>query len=559
MDEEKSRSEQTHFGSARFSDEELASVSSSFDFCFEKAPAISDGRDEPVYPIRAVPGQKELKFPEMDFRALSSVTDTQYLTHNIHKHPAIFIPQIPEYIIERFSSPRNTDGGRTTVMDPFSGSGTTGVEAKIKGRNYLGIEINPLSKLVGEVSTTPIPLSVVRATVEEISERLQSMDTSKLYSDYDPEFLDNTSKSHWFQEPARRELTAIRKVVDEFTDDFPVERYLSEFEKATLHNKQPSLKKRLTRWLVLMIANTVYEVSNADPGVSKAYKSPDMIEKIDSGEHPPDTTSTYLQNLRDSSNKLRELWQTIYPTEDAELLDSNPRHKAEVEIKLGDAREFKADNHLESVDLAITSPPYINAMNYYRGTKLRLFWIHDLLEDEVDATDLRRSIVGTNSARISDAEIDPPGTLRQKWIGSKAEYESTSLPELDGDIKAIHNGHLTEANRRAYTTWRFFAHDMLRSLTRSYEHLKPGAHFFFIIGENTISDIHIDSHRYVADIAQNLGRFDGHGGDLGEEEGFNLIGFAWDEITNRDLFQGRDHGSGVIDCEWVVILQKPED
>ncbi|MCG1004273.1 MULTISPECIES: DNA methyltransferase [Halobacterium] len=553
MDEETSQSEQTHL-SGSLSD---GDSTSDFDFGFESSPAISDDRKFPTYPLKVVPGQEHLEYPEMDFRALSSVKDTQYLTHVLHKHPAIFIPQIPEYIIEQFSSVRNVKGEQTTVMDPFSGSGTTGVEAKIKGRNYLGVEINPLSKLVSEVSTSPVPHTVLDEVVTELTAHLERVDTSEKFEEYDVEFLDQTNKGHWFEESAQRELTAVRKVIQEFTDQFNPYENLTRFEEEAIKEGSTSLLKKIKRWLVLMLANAVYEVSNADPGVSKAYKSPDIKEKISAGEHPQSAVSVYQEELADSKDRLEDLWDAVYPEKDIDDLESNPRHQAKIDIRLADAREFQYPEYSESVDLAITSPPYINAMNYYRGTKLRLFWIYDLIEDEFEADELRRSIVGTNASRISEAEIDLPGSLRDRWKGSTELFNATSLPALDEDIEEIHEGHLTEANRRAYTTWRFFAHDILRALTRSYEHLKRGAHFFFIIGENTISGRHISSHRYVADIAQNLGQFEGHGGNLESDEGFNLIGFAWDEITNRDLFQGRDHGSGVIDCEWVVILQKP--
>jgi hypothetical protein len=160
---------------------------------------------------------------------------------------------------------------------------------------------------------------------------------------------------------------------------------------------------------------------------------------------------------------------------------------------------------------------------------------------------------------ISDVDRDLPALLEDEWMGTEAEYEATSLPMLDTHIREIHGGDLTEASRRAYTTWKFFAEDMLKSLTRVYEHLKPGGLFFFIVGENTISGRRIQNHLFIADNAQNLGKFKTQDGDLHEDEGYNLVEMGWDKITNRDLFQGRSHGYGVIEHEWVVILQKPGD
>ena len=148
--------------------------------------------------------------------------------------------------------------------------------------------------------------------------------------------------------------------------------------------------------------------------------------------------------------------------------------------------------------------------------------------------------------------------MNDQWAGTWSEYEETCLPDLDDHILKIHNGDLTEAKSRSYITWKFFAEDMLKTLTSVYRHLKPGAYFFFIIGENTISGRRIESHKFVADIAQNLGKFNNQDKDIAKDAGYRLAGMAWDNITNRDLFHGRDHGNGVIEREWVVILQKPQ-
>ncbi|WP_435161123.1 DNA methyltransferase [Halorubrum sp. SY-15] len=559
------------------------------DFRFEDNPAMGESGVPPQYLLSDTNSTQELnEYPEMNFRQLAdkiSWSDTAPLTHGIHKHPAIFIPHIPRYLINTFSSEQNEDGNWPVILDPFCGSGTTGVEAKIAGRDFLGVEINPVSKLVSDVATTPIPYTVLRNTKDEIFQRLESTEET-YYEEYDVDFLDQTKKSHWFEDSTIEGLTTIRKVVTEFLEDEvnlmagiePRERkVVADLDTDKL------LETAVPKWLILLIANTVFDVSNADPEVSKAHKSKKMRKRIDNGEHPPNAIERYKEHLDRSVAKLIDLWNEVYRTNvpggasqtvnikgttqstlhsfsDNWLpLEENQSHKATSNIQLGDAREFEFPDYVEGVDMAITSPPYINAINYYRGTKLRLFWIHDLLEDttDVDAETLRRSFIGTNSATISDIEKELPFMMNDQWDGTWDEYEETSLPELDDHILNIHNGDLTEAKSRAYITWKFFAEDMLETLTSVYQHLKPGAYFFFIIGENTISGRRIQSHKFVADIAQNLGKFNSQNKDIPTDAGYRLAGMAWDKITNRDLFYGRDHGNGVIEREWVVILQKP--
>lgn len=571
-------------------------------FRFEDNPGTSEIPDEELgYPLGPVPKGEGVEYafsgepdeyPEMDFRRLANELDdgrtipnTTYLTHGIHKHPAIFIPQIPSYIIRQFTTQENEDGERPLVLDPFSGSGTTGLEAKVNGRDYLGVEINPLSRLVSEVATSPIPPSALDSAEEHFITLLKDTD-DRFYEDYDAEFLDRTGKEHWFEPDAIKGLTRVRKALAEFkeSEEFDSFESLSEQEQAAIDDLnlgRKGLRTRINRWLTLLIANTVFEVSNADPGVSKAYKSKKMRRKIEDGEHPPNVLKTHQEQITETKGDLIELWNEIYRTNytgatiqrtlggfnnsqdqpSNKPLTENNAHAAKVDIRLGDARTFDFPEYKEQVDLAVTSPPYINAMNYYRGSKLRLFWLYDFLEEDekFDATDLRKSIVGTNSVSMSKVSRELPATLQSVWTGSEEEFNETRLSYLDGEIKTIHGLDHNEAERKAYVTWKFFAEDMLQNLSRVYEHLKPGGYYFFVIGENTIGERLIHSHKYVADIAQNLGKFEGTGGNFDEDEGFRLVVSAWDSITNRDLFQGRKHEGGVIECEWVTILQKPRD
>lgn len=555
-------------------------------FNLSDSPAVSGSIDLPNYDLVELENGKRVHRPtsgsegfvEMDFRKFGKdIPREAYATHQIHKHPAVFIPHIPRHIIGTYSTPLNNSGERPLILDPFNGSGTTGLEAKLLGRDYLGIEINPVSKIISDVKVSPIPPTLARRSKVKLINILER-DTVEYHPDFDVAFPDGTEKKRWFEDIAINGLTKIRKAVFEFTSDgyevYPLGLSQEEAAIEDLTISDDELRSRIHKWFTLMIANTVFDVSNADPSVSKAHRSSKMRELIRAGEHPPDPICVFKNHLNKSLSQFIELWNLIYHTnipggsnqerlsnwlsDDPISLEDNNRHYANIDIKLDDAREFYYDEYIEKVDLAITSPPYINAMNYFRGTKLRLFWIQDLLSESLDIDQLKRSIVGTNSVRIRELVDELPKTVFGSWNGTTTEYRRTNLPALDKIILDIHTGGLSEAQNRAYITWKFFAVDIMQSLTRSYEHMKPGSHFFFLIGENTIGGNQISSHRYVADVAQNLGKFGDNDGQLSADDGFDVLGFCWDEISNRDLFQGRNHTSGVIEGEYVVVLQKPK-
>jgi DNA modification methylase len=77
-------------------------------------------------------------------------TQTSYLTHDYHRYPAKFIPQLAERLIKENSYPGDL------MCDPFMGSGTTLLEAIINSRRAYVSDINPVSVLISKAKTTPI-------------------------------------------------------------------------------------------------------------------------------------------------------------------------------------------------------------------------------------------------------------------------------------------------------------------------------------------------------------------------------------------------------------------
>ena len=60
----------------------------------------------------------------------------KWATHDA-KYRGNWSPYIPRNLILRYSQAGDT------VLDPFVGGGTTAVEAKLTGRNFIGVDINP--------------------------------------------------------------------------------------------------------------------------------------------------------------------------------------------------------------------------------------------------------------------------------------------------------------------------------------------------------------------------------------------------------------------------------
>ncbi len=71
-------------------------------------------------------------------------------THSFYRYPARFSPEFAEAVISELTLPGDW------VLDPFSGGGTSVIEALALGRKAIGVDINALAQFVTRVSTTPL-------------------------------------------------------------------------------------------------------------------------------------------------------------------------------------------------------------------------------------------------------------------------------------------------------------------------------------------------------------------------------------------------------------------
>lgn len=71
-------------------------------------------------------------------------------TRAIYSYPAKFQAHLPAELIRLFTASGDL------VVDPFSGGGTTGLEAFLAGRRFAGVDLNPFGCLLARVKTTPI-------------------------------------------------------------------------------------------------------------------------------------------------------------------------------------------------------------------------------------------------------------------------------------------------------------------------------------------------------------------------------------------------------------------
>lgn len=413
---------------------------------------------------------------KINFQRIYSKTipKNSYLTHGIHSYTAKLIPQIPRYFIDNYTQEEDV------VVDPFCGSGTSLLEARILGRNAIGLDINPLATLISEVKATPLEEEDLGSAISIIKEGVNKNNGSIR--------VEFPNIDYWFSQEAQNELASIKYNIENLNGDFTEE----------IHS-----------FLLVCFSSIIRKSSFADPRMAKTYKSKRVIEKIQSGWEP-----TPINNFKEALDKNSNMIKSL-----SDHLNSNNNN---VKTFQGDARNTSSllkENGCEKVDLIITSPPYINAQDYFRSYKLELWWLGLATPDEV--LNLKRKAIGTENTSGSDVNTKPKSR--------------------DKILQAILNKLWKNDKFKSYIVHNYFE-NMNHTLNVFYKSLEFGGHLCLITGNNIICEIPIPTNQILNRMAKSTG--------------FEQVEITKDEIRNRTLPPGRNHNGGIIKEEWITVFEK---
>ncbi len=246
---------------------------------------------------------------EIDNRWTFRKADTKEYTHGYHIYPAMMIPQVARTLIEEYGP----KGQLQTILDPYMGSGTTLVEAAIKGVNSIGTDLNPLARMMSKVKTTHYNEDIIKTQFVEISFQLSFYDASKVIN---RNFERVSNYTYWYSEEILLKLSYLNQLIDEYAND-------NDFFR-------------------LILAEIVREVSYTRNGEFKRFRM------------SKDKISSYKPNPF-------ELFEKKVKRNIAGLCAYNEiTHRANVTIcdfnsTYGIPQDIIAT---ESIDMVVTSPPY---------------------------------------------------------------------------------------------------------------------------------------------------------------------------------------------------------
>lgn len=349
----------------------------------------------------------------------------------IHPFPARMAPELALQPLQAL--PANS-----LVLDPMSGSGTVLRHALSLGHRAIGFDVDPLAVLMAKVWTSPLDGDEVEKELATVLQEADDVDLRRCKLPW-VQHGSQTQKfiEYWFAPEQRRALTRLAYV---------------------LHCRRGRLSRGAR--------NSTLDVLQL--GLSRIIVTKDAGASL-----ARDTSHSRPHRVGDTSDF--DVWAGFQRSvrQIVSRSSENPPSTAAT-ISLGDARALKVAS--ASVDAVITSPPYLNAIDYLRGHRLALVWLGYTFEE---LRDIRSSSIG--------AERSP----------------DVDRADLESVMRGITAGQAFE--RRVEGMIKRYAGDLLSLANQVATVLRPGGLATFVVGNSCLKGSFVNNAQGLSLAAQQFG------------------------------------------------------
>lgn len=324
------------------------------------------------------------------------------------------------------------------MLDPMAGSGTTLVTAKLRGHEAIGYDRDPLAVLIARSWLTNIKSEETESKASELVFRARLRARGIALSNAYPRATDDETKAfvrYWFDSTNRIQLAALSESISRLHD--------------------PSLRNLMWCAFSRLIITKNRGVSLAmDVSHSRPHRSYDKA---------PVKVFDYFE---------RAVKQIVKASP---FSDTNATQSA-ASVNLADARKLPIGDG--SVDVVITSPPYLNAIDYIRGHKFSLVWMGHSIKE---LRSIRSTNVGTE-------------TIGRPNVGDETTELIMSLMCRVDQLTNRHVGMLRQ-----------YVRDMRLVLLETKRVLRTGGKAVFVVGNCNLRDTFIQNSKCIKSLAQELG------------------------------------------------------
>ncbi len=355
-------------------------------------------------------------------------------------------PQIPDTVLSHLKD-EGVLNNDSVVYDPFCGSGTTIVEARLNGLNAMGNDINPFACLLSTAKATRVDPNEVRDAWSDYREQMQN--SIEFVAEEYSEEVDTVSverpevRDGWFPQPQLYQLGAIRDVITEVDSDYGED---------------------VSRIFRIALAETAREISYQRNGEFKRYR---MAEE-DRDKHNPDVWEEFVDSFEDKIPRVEQFYNEANSHNETSIFCDDSRDLNEID-----------DN---SVDVIMTSPPY--------GDHKTTVAYGEFSQDP--------GIIS------SSFEYDVMRKVDKIGLGGKNNYQSLQYLEGVSDSLSQTIETLDEKDGRKEDAVNFFE-DYYQTMKECHRVLKPGHPIIWVVANRTMSRVNIPTHLITKELCEDIG------------------------------------------------------
>jgi len=349
-------------------------------------------------------------------------------------------------------------GKNSWIIDPFVGSGTTSMAAKLAGVNSIGIEAHPFVYQIAKTKTFwEFDLKKLREDIKSFTERImsaKSRDWEKVNLDGKPELLFKC-----YPTATLKKLYFILALIER-----------SKYSEETKNFFRTGL------------THTLRTVSTA--GTGWPYIAP---TKYQGKKIARDVFSTYIPRIEKMLADIEHIRTLKYP-------------KTKTNIVLGDSRNL-SDIKANSIDLLVTSPPYLNNFDYADRTRLEMYFFgHAKTWGEITKK-VRNKLMIAATTQVSKEKFDRE-YLNQAIKKTCPELYTT----LVDTINTLSKRKLVKGGKKNYDFMvAGYFNDIFATLQQLARVMKKGSASVWVLGDSAPYGVHIPTEKYIGELALGLG------------------------------------------------------
>lgn len=359
-----------------------------------------------------------------------------------------YLEDFPYYLIEEKIKEYNLNE-KSLIVEPFAGSGTTNVTAKMFNIKSIGFDANPLMSFISKVKTTwNIDTTKFKEATVKISEQFLNNIHKIDVIEYQRDFLDNMPRkelNQWLSISLQNEVVLLKNYINTIND------------------------KNIRNLLLLAMSRSALDASFVSfcPGTTfYPFKEKDEFWDI---------FTDRVVDIYDDLVKFQEILSTYGESDIINDTCLNASH-------------YLKNN---SIDFLITSPPYPNDLEYTRQTRLELYLL-DFVKNMDDVQKIKRKMIKGSTKLIFKESNSADLISNYSIVNEIADliYQQTKNKNWGFDYPRM---------------IREYFGDMYLCLKEFLPLMKNNSNFLLVVGDQTIKGIYIPVCDILIEMALDLG------------------------------------------------------